>query len=161
MTVEREFQVAVDALEGMRERLAHPGELLTGPITDEVRRLFAKRFASGGAYGGDAWAPLSEETIRRRGDELNTAALIDTGILMESLTQRDTLTGFEELRDGGQTVAIGSTDPAGIYAELGTKHEPRRPVMPESVPDEDLDRMVDLVADFIVDGDLGPGLLVV
>ena len=158
MSVEGDFQPVLDVLAGIEDRLAHPAPVFLGPVTDAIRDLWTKRFASGGIYGGDAWAELSEETLRRRGDELNEDVLVHTGILRESLTQRDTLTGYAEMLDE-QTLAVGTTDPAGVFAELGTRHEPRRQVTPEVIPDVDLDRVTGLVVGYLVDGELAPGSL--
>ena len=151
MSVEGDFQPVLDIIAAIEDRLAHPAPVFLGPVTDAIRDLWTKRFASGGVYGGDAWAELSEETLRRRGDELNEDVLVHTGILRESLTQRDTLTGYEEMLDE-QTLAVGTTDPAGVFAELGTRHEPRRQITPAEIPDADVEKVTDLVAGYLSTG---------
>lgn len=142
----------------MQERLAHPEPVFLGPVTDSLRDLWRRRFDSAGAVGGEAWEPLSEYTLKKKEkDQLNEGVLVGTGILRDSLTERDTLSGFEEMREA-DTLAVGTLDPVAALHEYGTRRLPKRQITPEEIPESDLGHLEDLVADYIVEGTLEASL---
>ena len=159
MSTERDFEPTLEVLKAMQERLAHPDPVFLGPVTDSLRDLWRRRFDSEGIVGGEAWEPLSEYTLKKKEkDQLNEGILVGTGILRDSLTERDTLTGYEEMRDD-ETLAVGTQDPVAALHEYGTRHLPRRQITPdvEAIPGPDIQRLEDLVAAWVVEGMLDAG----
>src|SRR5438270_13895047 len=113
-------------------------------------RSFKKQFDSEGAYGGEPWAPLSAETTMRGG--VWGDVLVRDSTLEASLTVKGASYGHASMFDE-HTLAVGSDAAGGFFADMGTIHEPRRPIVPE-IAQGDLERWGELIADWITDGRL-------
>ena len=137
--------------------LARQVPAATGPLVDSVRDLFRKRFESQGAYGGTRWPDLSPATLLQRARQgLGNAVLDRWGTLEASFTQEGslglTVRGKSSSRALGYAVLeadglhVGSNDPVLNLTERGTRKMPARPVLPDEIPAEFLDRWSDIVA---------------
>jgi hypothetical protein len=82
------------------------------------------------------WPPLAESTVKRKGHD---RPLLDTGELKESIS------AFVEMHgpESGRAV-IGSPLERGLFAEIGTRHEPPRPWLLPAVLEsrKDINRIV-------------------
>ncbi len=137
--------------------LARQVPAATGPLVDSVRDLFRMRFESQGAYGGARWPDLSPATLRKRAVQgLGNAVLDRWGTLEASFTQEGSLgltvggksssraLGYAVLESDG--LHVGSNDPVLKLTEHGTRNMPARPVLPDEIPADFLDRWADIVA---------------
>ena len=135
-------------LDDLIKRAENPGPALEGPVAQIVREAIREQFDSQGARLGTPWPPPA---VRPR---LSPAvqALLRTGDLVRSLTERGAPHGSQELRDGGRTLEIG-TDHPGAFAQTGTSRgEPARPIVPDDVPDELLEEIANRIGDYILEG---------
>ena len=137
-------------LAAMRERLGHPAPVLEGPVADGVREVFKKQFESQGTYGGEPWDQLSAETTMKGG--VWGDVLVRDGTLEASLTVKGASYSHASMLNE-HTLAVGSDAPGGFFAEMGTLHEPRRPIIPD-VAQADRDHWAELVTDWITEGRL-------
>ena len=142
-------------LTGVLARLRDPSAAMTGPVGDRVLAMFDQQFLSAGAYGGDPWEPLSEETLRRKGMLGPWMILQDSGDLRRSLTQRGAKDNILEMMEP-DVLRVGSSDPAGAFAELGTEHSPQRAILPAEIPPEEIAAWRDLITAYLLTGDLTP-----
>lgn len=141
---------ATAALADVRARLQEPAPVLVGPVTDAVREAYRQQFETAGAHFGEAWEALSPETFQRHGDSFGT--LVETGALRASLTERDALGSLGEMIDPW-TLAVGTEGPVAELQQQGTRRMPARPLVGE-VPPEDVDAWADLIAGYLVTGEL-------
>ena len=137
--------------------LARQVPAATGPLVDSIRDLFRMRFESQGAYGGTRWPDLSPATLRKRAVQgLGNAVLDRWGTLEASFTQEGslglTVRGKSSSRALGYAVLeadglhVGSNDPVLNLTEHGTRSMPARPVLPDEIPADFLDRWAEIVA---------------
>lgn len=140
---------AISELALMRQRAAHLRPVLDGPVANAVHEFFAKRFASGGAYGGDAWAPLSPATLRWRAAWHREAMPIlrFTNDLWSSLTKRSSPLGYRIATDNSLT--IGTSVAHAAFHQTGTATMPQREIVPDEVPAADTEQWTQLVVDYL------------
>src|SRR5438270_6339025 len=86
---------ATPFLDLVRERLRDERPTLA-KLVPLVRRYFDVQFETQGAYGGQAWAPLTDATMQRRG---GIRPMMLTGALWASLTQEGARYGYAILND--------------------------------------------------------------
>lgn len=89
-----------------------------------------EQFYSQGERFGTPWEP-SKAAIKRGG-----LTLIDTRKLIE---------GFEYVQTGPSMFEIQNEVPYFPYHEQGTVRFPARPMMPDEIPEEDEERMVEIL----------------
>lgn len=119
------------------------------PLTRAVRDIFHKRFDTLGAYGsGTRWPDLNAHTVKK----LDQETMRDRGTLYGSLVAGSEF-GFSKLGGGGRQLAVGSEDPSLRFTELGTRRMPARPVLPDEIPQADVDRLADIIADSLLRDD--------
>jgi phage gpG-like protein len=127
---------AIDALASRSEDLGPIGDQVAKVVADSNRRRFQTE-------GAGTWAPLSRETIERKG---SPRLLVDTGKLYRAMTsQRARQTSRDELVIGGTDVP----DYAGLV-DKGTVHMPGRELT-ELRPSE-RKQVADLVEGYIAKG---------
>jgi len=140
--------VSDNPIDDVIKRAGNPGPALEGPVADALRGAIREQFETQGARLGTPWAPPAARA--RPSPALQ--ALLRTGDLVRSLTERGAPYWSQELRDGGKTLEIG-TDHPGAYAQTGTSRgEPARPIMPDDVPDELLEEIADRIGDYMLEG---------
>ncbi len=127
-------------LDLVRARLRDERPTLT-KLVPLVRRYFDLQFETQGAYGGQAWAPITPATMERRDP---TRFMMLTGTLWASLTQEGARYGYAILTP--DSVRVGSRDPVAHLIEYGTVKMQARDVEGEP-PDHEVERWADLVAD--------------
>jgi len=137
-------------LEAQKARLAHPGPVLLGPVADSLRATEAGMFMTAGSSAGEAWPMLAESTMRRKGN--SAVILVDEGTLRASLTEPGAQYSHVELSADEQTLSFGTDDPVSIFHEHGTVNMPQRNPMPDPWPQQDVDRWVELITDYVLEG---------
>lgn len=131
---------ATPFLDLMRERLRDERPALA-KLVPLVRRYFDLQFETLGAYGGQAWAPLTASTMERR-DSVRPMML--TGRLWASLTQEGARYGYAVLTP--DSVRVGTRDPVAHLLEGGTRKMVARDIEGEPPPQE-VERYADLIGD--------------
>jgi len=104
-------ELALDAFENSLADQSHALRL----IADDFRDMIAGQFASEGASGGTAWAPLAPSTLRKRG--AGSTILDSSGALLASLTDPDSADHVED--SDGQSLAFGSSVPYALFHQTG------------------------------------------
>lgn len=90
------------------------------------------------------WEPLKPSTIKRKGHD---RILVEHGDLMRSLV---TVGGSDNVHDvQPRGLIYGTSDPKALFHQFGTVKMPARP--PVGVSEENLDKLVDQVADSTVE----------
>lgn len=118
--------------------------VLEGPITNDVHKFFAKRFASRGSYGGDQWQPLSARTLanKRLIGRSQMGILRRFNTLWASLTKRSHPLGYR-LATAHQLV-VGTSVPYAEPHQLGLK-VPKREIVVDA-PEAERERWATLIA---------------
>ncbi|MCA1571704.1 MAG: phage virion morphogenesis protein [Chloroflexi bacterium] len=94
-------------------------------IGESLLRRERKLFATEGASGGQAWAPLAAATIRAKaGKGQDPRILRATGALHSSLTDRTDSRNLFDADDDG--IVFGSRLPYARYHQHGTRRMPQR-----------------------------------
>lgn len=99
----------------------------------------AESFSTETASNGEAWAPLAESTIRRKGHD---QILFETGDLMESLIHVGGAGNISEVDSHGSI--YGTSVPYAIFHDQGTSRIPARP--PVGVSEDRVDQLAEMVA---------------
>lgn len=136
--------------EAMQARAKNLGPVLLGPIADSMRATEAGVFHSAGASVGTPWAPLADATLRGKPGN-STELLVEEGDLRASLTERNAPFSRVEM-EGSDSLAFGTDDPVAVFHQYGTIHMPARPPVPDPWPDEDVEHWSELLADWILEG---------
>src|SRR5438309_2149439 len=136
-------------LKGITDRIAHPFPALREPVLEQVRATFALIFASGGSYGGvGSWEQLSPATIARKSG-YSYRILVDEGTLEESLVDPSSAWGYARQVDD-TSLAVGTNVPYAEFHQFGTINMPARRIMPDTWPEEDQQRLLELVSNYII-----------
>ena len=116
-----------------------------GPIANRVHEMFGKVFDSEGSYAGTPWAPLSPRTMKdkERIHRGGMGILRRFNTLWASLTKRNAPQGYRIAT--GQSLAIGTSVPYAAAHQLGGLRLPKRPIVPETVPPQDLNEWAGLI----------------
>ena len=103
-------------LDGMIKRLENLQPALE-PAADALVKLVDDSFLNAQTPWGDAWKPLAESTIRRKG---SSRPLVDSGVLKNSITAK-----AEKLR-----ILLGTNVPYAGFHQFGTPNIPKREFLP-------------------------------
>lgn len=145
-------------IKAMKNRIGHLQQLLVGPILQDIRATFAAIWANAGAFAGmGPWPMLAESTLKRKPGR-SAEILVASGDLREGF-----ITPFAGSRGYGHTtqeggfvyLEVGSNMEYADFHQTGTSRMPKRQIVPDQWPQEDIDRWAQLGADFIVEGRLG------
>lgn len=123
-----------ELLAGIGVKARNLRSVMLGPITDDIREMFRKRFVTRGVFGGTEWVPLAESTIYRKlisGQGYNHP-LRRTDELFRSLTERGAPHGYARMTDAS-TLEVGTTHRAAALHQHGTINMPERPIVPDNV----------------------------
>jgi len=135
----------LDALQRGHWAVLHLQPALAGPVAEAVHEFFGDVFASEGAAGGSAWAPLAASTREAKPEGKTILRRTDT--LWKSLVVADDENGYTLATDA--ELIVGSSVVYGIWHQLGTERMPRREIVPDTVPQEYVDTWGSLVADYL------------
>lgn len=102
--------------------------------------------AFGGEHtpGGEAWAPLAESTVKKKGHD---RILYESGDLLASLVEVGGPGNINEASDHGSI--YGTEVPYAIFHETGTSRMPARPAI--GLNDEAVDILADRVANATIE----------
>lgn len=90
------------------------------------REWFREQFDSEGAWGGDPWEELAPSTVAQRGSA--HPILDDTGAMKRAAS-------YARRVATPQTLELHVDDPKVHWHQDGTRKMPRRPVVPDRIPD--------------------------
>lgn len=152
----------METLDAMRARLRvmFGDDHLRDLVAAGVRDIFRAQFETAGAAGHEPWAPLDPATVGRRGDTPwpvldSTLPGVRSGTLERSLTESDNEYGYAELRDGGDTLAVGTRLEYAPYFSDGTGRQPPRPLPPDYWPPLAAENLAQTIGSWIVEGEQG------
>jgi hypothetical protein len=122
-----EFDGAADHARRLRGLAAQIVDLRPfWPIVGQmVRGWFGEQFATEGAWGGQAWAPLAPATVAARGSA--HPILVETSALKRAATA-------PHLDAGADYAEFTIEDPKAEWHQWGTPRMPARPVVPPTIP---------------------------
>lgn len=115
------FDRAVDGLTTLAERIQNPGEKLMRRLGDVVVEDIEERFMTAGE---GSWAPLSPETVRRKGSAF---ILIDSGAMFASLALE--LRGENAVRVSVPYGGANHDPQVPGYHQRGTARMPQRKII--------------------------------
>jgi hypothetical protein len=136
----RIYENVTPFLDTVRERL-HDERPTLAKLVPLVRRYFEVQFETEGAYGGQAWAPLTPATLERRH---SFRPLMLTGALWASLTQEGSRYSYAYLSP--DSVRVGTRDPVAHLLEGGTRKMQARDIEGDPPPHE-VERYADIIGD--------------
>lgn len=115
-------------------------------LADRFAAAEQAQFASQGAYGGAAWAPLSPAYAAWKAAHFPGPILVRTGALRGSLTSRPF--GVETI--GAMQAVFGTAVSYAGYHQSGTSKMPARP--PVKLPESEKAAWAKVIQRFIVTG---------
>lgn len=132
--------VVNDSIDRLTEALTSAYTALNGDlrplnqsIADWLQGSTTDRFRTKTAPDGSAWAALSEDTIKRKGND---------NILIESYNLLDSITSYYT----DSSAVVGTAADYAPHLHFGTEHIDAREIF--GISDEDEHEILDLAADF-------------
>ena len=136
---------AQKVLRDVRGRFVKAGQGTLGPVQKLVRESIEKQFETEGEWGGKAWEPLADTTIRRKVQSHHSAGqlLVNSGDMLRAL--KDGRARFV----GGKVVYQVEDTPAGFHQQ-GTSRMPQRQIIPEPMPEEFMSKLRNIITGYVI-----------
>jgi len=138
----------------VRGRFAKMAAVMEERLKPMFREAIVKQFESEGAWGGDPWTALSDETIKRKtlSGTLDEGILRDSMRLFEAFAEPDSPDFDVEIK--GNTFSYVIRVPYAWRHQDGSDRLPVREIVPDPMPESFIEQMRNVVSGYILEAEL-------
>ena len=136
-------------------RFANFAPIMAGPVRRIVRKAIVAQFATRGRFGNYPWPPLAQSTrlLKRKHPQWRQEPMRRTDKLYRSLVYRED--AVEEITREGYTLrTLVSYAKYHQSDEPRTNGPPRRPVIPDELPEATMTELRNVIRGYIVAGEI-------
>lgn len=138
----------------VRGRFAKMAAVMEERLKPMFREAIIKQFETEGAWGGDPWLALSDETIERktRKGTLERGIMRDSMRLFEAFSEPDSPDFDVEIK--GNTFSYVIRVPYAWRHQEGQERLPMRQIIPDPMPESFIAQMRNVISGYILEAEL-------